>query len=74
MPKPVFVDAHLDARPPLARALIDEVRALFRACLPGKTEGVKWNAPSYAPAGGEDRLTPIRKLQRQSATELAKAD
>ena len=57
MPKPVAVDAHLDALAHPARARIGFLRALITACLPGVTEGVKCNAPSYAPPGDEDRLT-----------------
>ena len=67
MPKSVSVDAHLDALAHPARARIDHFRALIKNSMPGVTEGVKWNAPSYAPTGGDDRitfrLTPLPKLQ-----------
>lgn len=38
------------------RATIDAVRAIVSTLHPGLTEGIKWNAPSFA-LGGTDRIT-----------------
>ncbi len=35
---------------------VDAIRPIIAACYPGITEGLKWNAPSFA-LGGDDRIT-----------------
>lgn len=39
------------------RAELDELRAIVAKAAPGLVEGVKWNAPSYRTAGGDDCIT-----------------
>lgn len=39
------------------RPVLDALRAVVVAAEPRLVEGVKWNAPSYAVGGGDDRIT-----------------
>jgi len=39
------------------RPVLDALRAAVLAAEPRLVEGVKWNAPSYAFGGGDDRIT-----------------
>jgi len=50
------VEAFRAKLPPEVRSAIDRLRAIAVAAHPGLSEGIKWNAPSFA-LGGEDRIT-----------------
>jgi hypothetical protein len=57
MPKaPESVEAFLAKLDHPRKAEIEAVRAIVLGAVPGLTEQVKWNAPSFGPAG-EDRVT-----------------
>ena len=59
MPRPAAADVatFLAACKHPLRAELDALRALVAKAAPALVEGVKWNAPSYRPANGDDCLT-----------------
>ena len=68
MPKaPESADAFLDRVAHPRRGEIDRLREIIRAAAPTLTEGVKWNAPSFA-LGAVHRVT--FRLQPKDRVEL----
>lgn len=51
------VDSYLDALVHARKAEIDTLRRLILEAVPGLDERIKWNAPSFGPAGADDRIT-----------------
>ncbi|MCP3972795.1 MAG: DUF1801 domain-containing protein [Rhodobacteraceae bacterium] len=45
------VDLYIAERSPEVRALLEDLRAMVRAILPGAEEGMKWGAPVWTVAG-----------------------
>jgi len=56
MPMPDPVEAYRGTLNAETRALIDALREIAAAAHPRLTEGIKWNAPSFA-VDDEDRIT-----------------
>jgi hypothetical protein len=55
-PSPNAVDAFMQQLQHGRKAEVEALRALIGAAVPGLSERIKWNAPSYGP-GSDDRIT-----------------